>query len=480
VTGSGRSAPNASDPVAGALFSLVPNLLTRKRMKQPGSAVTDGKLLSRTQWAELHVESVVAPAFIAEFVFRSPQIIDRGCAHEVADLLITRADQALLVSQKCQEDPGARDADKTRAWARKQAVKAAAQLKGALRRVGIADEIWCQHPRRGRVAFPEGLPPITHALAIVEVFERSELGDDVPVESQETPISYLSVSDFLNLSQQLRTVPEIIRYLDARRGLPAAEQRMIGCEHVFFSYYLLCDGSFDGFTDYDAAVRVLRLRDAELRAGITAKAERDRYSFLIEHVADQLAGRHALFAEGLSAEVLAKYEPTGDRRGYLQMQEILAGMQLAERASLGLAFQGASDERHARGGRGFTFRAAQVPSLPDVVFVLGSFGESPTFTRDRLLASFHALVDEAMMHYDCTRCLIIVDRDGKSYDVALGVMTVPFSLERKAIPSKDLCAVKDGSARGAFSPDDIAVGAQRCHPIRNTTNCTTTTISSLR
>jgi dihydrofolate reductase len=90
-----------------------------------------------TQWAELHVESVVAPAFVAEFVFRSPQIIDRGIAHEVNDLLITHADQALLISQKCREDPDKRDADKTVAWARKQAVKAAAQLKGALRRVGV-------------------------------------------------------------------------------------------------------------------------------------------------------------------------------------------------------------------------------------------------------------------------------------------------------------------------------------------------------
>ncbi|MGB8266354.1 MAG: hypothetical protein WCE44_08545 [Candidatus Velthaea sp.] len=421
-------------------------------MKQPGSAVIDGKLLSRTQWAELHVESVVAPAFIAEFVFRSPQIIDRGCAHEVADLLITRADQALLISQKCQEDPGARDADKTQAWARKQAVKAAAQLKGALRRVGIADEIWCQHPRRGRVAFPKGLPPITHALAIVEVFERSELGDDVPVESQGTPISFLSVSDFLNLSQQLRTVPEIVRYLDARRGLPAAEQRMIGCEHVLFSYYLLFDGSFAGFTDYDAAVRVLSAHEAELRAVRAAKAERDRFSFLIEHVADQLAGRHALFADGLSAEVLEKYEPTGDRRGYLQMQEILAGMHLAERASLGLAFKGANDERRARGGRGFTFRAAQVSSLSDVVFVLGSFAESPTFTRDRLLSAFHPLAEEAMVHYDRKRCLIIVDRDGKSYEVALGLLTMPPSPERKATPSKHFGTLKTAAHEVHFRP----------------------------
>jgi hypothetical protein len=94
-------------------------------------------------------------------------------------------------------------------WAQKQAAGAAAQLKGALRRVGQRIEIWCEHPRRGRVVFADGLPPISHAIAAVEVFERVDLPDDLPLEYQGTPISYLSVSDFLNLTQQLRTVPEV-------------------------------------------------------------------------------------------------------------------------------------------------------------------------------------------------------------------------------------------------------------------------------
>ena len=414
------------------------------------NAATAGKGLSRSRWAELHVENVVAPAFVAEFVFRSPQIIDRGRVREVADLLITRADQALLISQKCQEDPSARSSDKAKAWARKQAVSAAAQLKGALRRVGAVDEIWCDHPRRGRVAFANGLPPITHALAIVEVFEQTELGDDVPLESNGTPVSYLSVSDFLNLSQQLRTVPEIVRYLDTRRALPQAEQRMIGSEQVLFLYYLLYDGTFAGFTSYDDAERILAARAAELQAAMKAKVERDYFSLLIEHVADQLAGRHALFADGLSAAVLANYEPVGERHAYLQMQEILAGMHLAERASLGGAFEGAVDERKVRGG--FTFRAAQVSSLPDVVFILGSFAESPTFSRDELLSAFHPLADEAMVHYDRSRCLIIVDREGKSYEVGLGLLTAPPSLERKSVPSKHFGNLKTASHEVKIRP----------------------------
>jgi hypothetical protein len=105
--------------------------------------------LSRTRWAELHVEGFVSPTLISEFVFRSPQVMDGGIQREVVDLLIARGDNAVIVSQKCQEDPAARPRDRVPSWARKQASGAVSQLKGALRRVGERQEIWCDHPRRG-------------------------------------------------------------------------------------------------------------------------------------------------------------------------------------------------------------------------------------------------------------------------------------------------------------------------------------------
>ena len=332
--------------------------------------------LSRTRWAEFHVESFVSPAFVSEFVFRSPQVFDGKLQREVADLLITRGEHALLVSQKCQEDPAAREPDKIAGWAQKQAAGAVAQLKGALRRVGDSNEIWCDHPRRGRASFPNGLPPISYAVATVEVFSRVELRGDLPLENRGTPICYLSVNDFLNVSHQLRTVPEMIRYLDARRQLPEAERRVIGAERVLFEYYLLFDGSFTGFASTADAAKVLADRAAELAEIFHAKAERDEHAGTLERVADQLSGRHTSYADGLSAEVLEHYEPTAGRSAYLKMQEILAGMHLAERAALGHAFLGAIEKRKNRSGGGFTFAAANVSSQPDWIFVFGSFGET--------------------------------------------------------------------------------------------------------
>jgi hypothetical protein len=373
----------------------------------------------------LHVENFVSPAFVSEFVFRSPQVMEGKMQREVADLLITRGEQALLISQKCQEDPTARNAAKASAWAQKQAAAAAAQLKGALRRVGQPLEIWCDHPRRGRVLFANGLPAISHAIAAVEVFQLVELQNDAPLDHQGTPISYLSVSDFLNLSQQLRTIPEVIRYLDERRTLPDTVLRSIGGERLIFEYYLLCNGSLKGFASHTHAAKVIAEHRDDVDQAIVAKEDRDAHALALEHVADQLSGRHPHYATGLSQAVLQHFEPAHDRRKYLEMQDVLAGMQLAERAELGRTFQGVIHRRKMDGGRGFTLAAARVGALADWVFVFGSFRASSTFTRDQLLRSFHPIVTDAMNHYSCSRCLLIVDRDGESYEVGIGVLTSP-------------------------------------------------------
>ncbi len=369
----------------------------------------------RSRWAELHVEDVISPSFVAEFVFRSPRVIDRGLEHEVADFLIARGGATLLVSQKCQEDPASRSSEKTCAWAAKSAAKGVAQLRGALRRVGTGQTVWCDHLRRGRVEFAGGLPNISHAIVTVEVFEATELPADLPLEHGGTPITYLSVSDFLNLSQQLRTIPEFVHYLDARLSLHERERRCIGREQELFASYLLGNGSFAGFASHGEAESD---RGAQLRDAVEAKAERDRYAGLLEHVADQLAQRHPDFSAGLSTEVLENYEPISERRGYLEMQGIFAEMRLAERAILGKFFDGLIAARRAR-QTVFGLAAATVDSRPDLVFVFGSFRETAACTRSMLLASFQALCDDAMAHHERTRCLLVVDRDGLSYEVAL-------------------------------------------------------------
>jgi hypothetical protein len=155
--------------------------------------MTDKKadqILKRTDWAERIVEGFLVLPLIGEFVFRSPMAIAGGSQKEVADFLVMHDSGGLLLSQKCQLDPDSRDGQKTIAWARKEAKNGVKQLRGALR-TGNQKAIWCKHPRRGRVEFPQGLPKIAHGIVLVEVFETVDLEPEhpnLPLKFQNVPI----------------------------------------------------------------------------------------------------------------------------------------------------------------------------------------------------------------------------------------------------------------------------------------------------
>jgi hypothetical protein len=365
--------------------------------------------LRRTDWAERHVEEFLSLPLISEFVFRSPQTL-HGTQREVADLLVAHGDIGVLVSQKCQEDPASRDAARTESWARKEAKKAVTQLCGALR-TATGKPVWCDHPRRGRVEFPDGLPKIDHGIVVIEVFQAVDLEPDaaiLPLEYQGTPVSYLSVNDFLNLTVELRTTRELLEYLQARRSLPAADLRIIGDEKSLFEFYLLSGGSLRGLTS-------------------RAESVSDRYSNLLEHVADQLATRNPDYPEGIPAAELAKFEPASARVTYLEMQGVLVNLRLPERGELGRAFHGVID-RLAAQDEGFFYMAVHLDSKPEWVFV---FGSSKKLDRAVLLDRMGLLMHAAMAFFEKSRCLTIIDRDGLGYDAGYGLMRSPPTQEER-------------------------------------------------
>jgi hypothetical protein len=169
-----------------------------------------------------------------------------------------------------------------------------------------------------------GLPPINHGIVIAEVFERVELGPEsgFPLAIGDTPITYLSVNDFLNLAQELRTLPEILQYLTARRALPGTELRTIGAERALYEYYLGHDGSFQGCTGHASAEAFAAHNAGSLLLAREEKANSDRYGELIEYVADQLATRLTDYASELPSHIISSFDDPTDRRRYLQMQGI--------------------------------------------------------------------------------------------------------------------------------------------------------------
>jgi hypothetical protein len=327
------------------------------------------------------------------------------------------------MSQKTQKDPSTRTSDKTLSWALKEAKRAASQLCGALR-TARGKPIWCEHPRRGRVDLPDGLPDINHGIVLVEVFERVDLNaqaDDLPLQYQGTPITYLSLNDFLNVAIELRTAPEVLAYLDARRALPYTDLRIIGDERALFEFYLLQGGSVAGCVGKADAAIAAAARHDELRRALQLKWEHDHYSGLLEDVADQLATRRQDYAVGLSAEALAWYDAPDQRSNYLKMQAVLANLGLRERSELGRAFDDTMRRREMSGSV-FSHRAMHVDSRPEWVYVIGSSaGIAPS---DLEQINTHLMV-AALAHFRKTHCLLIIDRDKASYEVGLLIQPSP-------------------------------------------------------
>jgi hypothetical protein len=384
----------------------------------------------RTEWAERHVEQFLSLPFFSEFVFRDLQTIERRRKEQVADYLILHRRTCILIEQKCQEDPTTRTDQKVHLWARKKAKEGWSQVRRAFTRRRDFP-VWCNHWRRGRVEFRDGLPPIQQGIVTVEVFKPVDLhsvDESLPLDHDGTPITYLSLNDFLNLAVLLRSIPELTDYLSARRSLPPADLRQIGDERTLFSFYLLNDGSFAGCGGISDARLAVAAQAASLGGALERKFEADRYAHLMEHVADELATRHPNFAEGVPESLLAAYDPAAQRRNYLEMQAALADLRLRERSELGRAFH-STIERLANKDRGFTFRAARFDSMPDWVYVVGA---AKNIDRADLLSRTMVLMGGAMAFYEKSKCLVLVDRNNSGYEVALsrpGVRPTPEHLE---------------------------------------------------
>ena len=102
------------------------------------------------------------------------------------------------------------------------------------------------------------------------------------------------------------------------------------------------------------------------------------------------------------------------RTNYLQLQEIIAGLRLRERAMLGKAFDETS-KAVAGKAEGFVYRAMHFDAREEV-FVVGA---SRNIERAELYPRMEALMRAAMTAYGKTRCFIVVDRDSAGYEVGL-------------------------------------------------------------
>ena len=104
---------------------------------------------------------------ISKFVFRSRKHHDPN-EKEVIDHLIVHKGDAILISQKAQEDPASLSVEKNQLRVLKNIHGALKPIYGSIRKPDDRPK-WCDHPRRGRVEFST-LPRIIHGVALVETW----------------------------------------------------------------------------------------------------------------------------------------------------------------------------------------------------------------------------------------------------------------------------------------------------------------------
>jgi hypothetical protein len=155
--------------------------------------------------------------------------------------------------------------------------------------------LWCEHPRRGRVKFEADYLKPVHALAIVETQSPVPLLTCLPKVCNGVPISYFSLSDFLNLIKELRAFPEIIQYLGERALFSESAQIPLSAERAVYVRYLANEGGFGDCRSYEEILQ--SLTELSIDDLFHEKHLSDRPAEIVERFVDSLSERIALHIE---------------------------------------------------------------------------------------------------------------------------------------------------------------------------------------
>ena len=273
-------------------------------------------------------------------------------------------------------------------------------------------EFWCNHPRRGQVSFkPNQIEPVR--AVVVETLEEVALSQDIPLEVNGVPVSHLSVNDFSNLVIEMRTINDLILYLDARCSICPELQRTVGIEKAIFEFYVLYRGSpreADGMHDI---LKELCERRDEVEELINSKKRDDLQAAHLERVSNDLSTRLDEYEEGLDEGIVELFDPASRRRNYLLMQDELCDLVLDERRRLGASLSGAVERvKDDKSKESMHYQAAYLDSKPDFLYV---FSSSKGMPRNQVVKQCSDLLQGGLAHYGKSRGLAVnytQDRDG--------------------------------------------------------------------
>ena len=367
--------------------------------------------MQRTDQAEKFLEELASVPLTLENVFRSPQYTTTS-DKEVVDLLLVLRNSGIFISMKCQQEPKKRTGDKLVRWVQKSAEAALRQVRGGIR-TSKTREFWCSHERRGRVSFkPNQIDP-ARAVVIVETLEKVSLRQDIPLEVDGVPVSYLSVNDFLNIVNELRTIKDLLLYLDTRCSICPELQRTVGIEKHIFEFYILYEGSPREVDSLQDILEEIGEHKTEVKS-LTGKREAaNLQAKSIEQLSDCLSTRLESYEDGLDEELVRLFDPAPERSNYLMIQDELCDLILDERRKLGALLSDMVEKvKEDDSNESMVHQAAHLSSKPDFLYVLSS---SKGFSRNEVIKRGCDLIQGGLAYYGKARGLLVnytQDHDG--------------------------------------------------------------------
>lgn len=305
---------------------------------------------------------------------------------------------------KCQQDPEKRTGDALVRWVQKNAKAALSQVRGGIR-TSKTREFWCSHQRRGQVSFkPNQIEPV-RAVVIVETLEAVALGQDMPLEINSVPVSYLSVNDFLNILIELRTINDLILYLEARCSICPRLQRTVGIEKHIFEFYVLHGGSPREVDSLQDIIEETGEYKTEAKSLIGKRKTANLQAESIEQLSDRLSTRLESSEDGLDEELTRLFDPASKRSNYLLIQDELCDLVLDERRKLGASLSGAVEKvKEDDSNESMVYQAAHLDSKPDFLYV---FSSSKGFSRNEVIKRCCELLRGGLAYYGKTRGLAV-------------------------------------------------------------------------
>lgn len=367
--------------------------------------------MQRSKLAENYAAKFASAPLVAECVFLNPAFLDGTIEREVCDLLLVLRDQVLVVQMKSQDKQ--RTGEKLTRWIEKETRKAASQIKGAIRTLRERP-LWCEHARRGRVEFQAGRLKPLQALAIVETQASVAIPNGLPKVCDGVPISYLSLSDFLNVVNELRAFPEIVLYLAQCVAFAESAPIPPGAERTVYARYLANEGGFGGCRSCNEMVQ--SLMGLSVNDLLREKQASDRPAQIVEHFVDSLAARIAHWDKGLTPEQIRGFDPSEARRNYLRMQEEFCDLHLCDRRALGRQLSELRALLDTGKSEDMAYASARFDSKPTMLYLVAASRGIP---RDELLKRTHYLLAGGLAFYEKTDGVIVADRDSQGFEFTL-------------------------------------------------------------